>query len=101
MSLKVYGASDDLIEVEGDIREEFTASTDASIISVSDGTLLSIFYSDAGVWHIDTLWVGSHLSRIEPAGDSNSDNYSDVALFEGNIDWVAMGEAWAKPVDPA
>ncbi len=50
----VYGASDDLIEVEGAIREEFTANRDgeANLLAFSDGTLLEVTYTDAGIWRI-------------------------------------------------
>lgn len=58
MPITVYGASDDLIEIDGDIREEFPyiehQSTDggADLIAVSDGTVLRIEFTRAGTWSI-------------------------------------------------
>jgi len=39
--LKVYGASDDLIEIKGDIREEFSRyDSEGDYLAFSDGTVL-------------------------------------------------------------
>lgn len=100
MSLTVYGASDDLIEVEGDIREEFTANDDLNYIACSDGTVLSITYDQDGFWRIRCLWAwprsdGSPAVTIEDGRDPDTD-YSDRATVHGDIKWVVHGTRYER-----
>ena len=91
--IKVYGASDDLIEVEGDVREEFLApSDDLAVLTFSDGTALQIHYT--GVWFITPLATGEGtVLNIERNQGPDSDNYSDVATLEGHdFKWAALSE---------
>ena len=97
--LTIYGASDDLIEVEGDITEEFPAITDeSSLLAFSDGTLLRVRYDEDGLWRITPLAKGTATLSITPATDPDSANYSDRATLEGaEFTWVAHASAYAKP----
>lgn len=64
MQLKIYGASDDLIEVEGDIREEFYAKkvgehVDGLTLTLSriingavEGLDVHVRYERGGVWSV-------------------------------------------------
>lgn len=94
--LLVYGASDDLIEVEGTIREEFTANADGErdLLAFSNGVVLEVRYDDDGCWRITPL-RHPDLVSIEPAGDPDSDNYSDRATIKGGALWVVHGDEWA------
>ncbi len=104
--LKVYGSSDDRIEVEGDVREEFGAyspDNEPFFLAASDGTVLRITYGTPGSigWEIKPLAVGFSFSHVDPATDEVED-YSDKAHFSGPVAWVtvAHGEyrfARAKP----
>ena len=88
----IYGASDDLIEVEGEIEEEFTYDEEASYLGFSDGTLLSIKYGDEGIWRIAPLVRGAGQLSIVQATSAEDDNYSDRATLEGaSISWVLYG----------
>ena len=85
MTVRVYGASDDFIEVEGDLREEFGAFDTAKVLTFSDGTQLRVEYSPEGYegrWQI--------VAKFTPAAD-DEDNYSDVVEFETTATWV---ECW-------
>lgn len=95
--IEVYGSSDDLVEVEGDIREEFQygSGDEGDILGFSDGTILRIQYTDEGIWRITKLRIGAAACDIVPAIDSESDNYSDRAKLTGDIVWVVHGGAWA------
>ena len=93
MKLTVYGASDDLIEIDGDIREEFN-HTDADefpyYLAFSDGTLASIQYV-GGFWRIHVLSTGSCPGlRLVQATDEEKD-YSDRLSLEGDFKWVVCG----------
>jgi hypothetical protein len=88
MSVTVYGASDDLIEVEGDIREEFTALTDGpDLLCFSTGDVLRIRYGDQGVWRIEAV-ISERGVQITQAPENDDTNYSDRAVIEGNVKWV-------------
>lgn len=99
MFLTVFGASDDLIEVEGDIREEFNALSDdrANYLAFSDGTLLSIDYTRAGIWRIAPIALGTaEVTITQAVDDGDDDKYSDVASISGDIKWVARAGEYAR-----
>lgn len=93
MKLIVYGSSDDLIEVDGDVRDEFNG--DAGLLTISDGTVLHIEYV-GGVWEIEvqeagTLTLVKHPPVSEDDGPRRVDGpfegmsaYSEIAVFEGD-----------------
>jgi hypothetical protein len=94
--LTVYGSSDDLIEVEGDVEEEFTYRGDG-FLAFSDGTLLSVTYDDNGVWRFLPLSNGVSERVIDPAlgVDGHRDDYrpaySDIVTMQGDFVWVVYG----------
>lgn len=108
--IEVYGASDGLIEVEGDIREEFSYSGEArgvDVLAFSDGTLLSIEYDQNGIWRINLLASGA-LAYNKDEGYSDEGQrgdgkpaYSDVVTLSGEpevvVRWVVHGAGWATP----
>ena len=102
MSITVYGASDDLIEVEGDLSEEWSplsdgASDDGGLLAFSDGTVLRVAYTDDGVWRVTPLSRGSATMTKTEAVDADDDNYSDRVTLDGDIRWVVFGSEY-KPV---
>ena len=102
-TLIISGHSDDLIEVEGAIREEYSALDDEGgglVVGASDGTAVRIRYADNGVWRITPVATGpqSTLSIVQ-APEDDDDNYSDVATItcpDGAIRWVICGVAKVK-----
>lgn len=91
MGIKITGWSDDLIEIEGDIDEEFYAYNDKNYLAVSDGTLLSIVYDDNGIWRIYCLVPGTSHFRKD-IGDISEDTFDIVYLEDEDIKWVVLGE---------
>lgn len=97
--LRLFGASDDLVEIEGDISEEFPAlfedDADGGYIAVSDGTLLSVRYDGNGIWRFGLLATGrANFHKDEGADD---DRHSDMVTLnlppgEGEFRWVVLGE---------
>lgn len=105
----VYGASDDLIEVDGHIREEFYANSDEepNLLAFSDGTLLEVTYTNSGLWRINTLSqsAGTRITKVEALGDEGTTSdgyprYSDRVTLEGFLVWVVFGSQWARAVQP-
>lgn len=98
----IYGASDDLIEIEGDIREEFSAyGDDAGVyLGFSDGTLVSVDYDRDGIWRFSSLRNGSGVTRFGEMGVTPQDtglaaevpDYSESVLLDGHhIEWIILG----------
>lgn len=104
-ALYVYGASDDLVEVEGLVREEFGCYDAGRLvlsIKVDDALYaqLRIEYDpdDTGEWRIRSTWPGSSVVAIARAtGDDGKrdehgcPDYSDKAT-------VLMGDIEARRV---
>jgi hypothetical protein len=100
MKTKIYGASDDLVEIEGDVYDEHGCYDHKRPIkiSVSDRTEATIFYD--GEWTIDVKLAGSKLiEKVVSVGDEGKHtgnalgctSYSDVMIFEDGIEWVKIG----------
>ena len=99
--ISVTGASDDLIEIGGDISEEFNwyagsaDDDDRRYLGFSDGTVLSVQYDSDGIWRFSRVATGSsNFTKIE--GDVASDKNDEVVL-EGDVAWCLFGEAF-EPV---
>jgi hypothetical protein len=97
MSITIYGASDDLIEVEGAISEEFDVgvSDDEWLIACSEGTVLRIT-NKTGEWRITPVAHGSGALAISQCPEGDEDDYSDRATIDAeSIAWVVLGRAGA------
>lgn len=103
MSTKVYGASDDLIEFEGDVKGEYgcygTDNDERGVLLVcSDGTLLEVKYGKAGlgVWGVSVLVVGTLFDRIDLCMDEDAEIYSDIAYFKDGLKWAWASRDWQR-----
>lgn len=97
MTTQVYGASDDLIEIEGDIRGEhadYGLSKKSTYVILSDGTILSVHYGKeiGAIWQILVIRKGKLLDKIETCIDEDADRYSDTAYFFDGIEWAYVAE---------
>ena len=97
--LTIYGSSDDLIEIDGDITEEFSVPYDyndapTGYVAISDGTMLQYRYDNGGIWRfsLDTLGEGTVLSKAE--GTSEPDTGTDTVTLkrDGKFLWVALAK---------
>jgi len=99
MATKIYGASDDLIESEGDVGGEVGHSADSSVlIFLSDGTVVTMRYgkADLGIWAIDLIVEGALFERLESCSDENADPNSDVLFLRDGIKWGYVATEWEK-----
>ena len=93
MSVTVYGYSDALIEVEGDVTAEFPWSErDSAYLGFSYGVVLRVTWGS--VWRITPVAGAAH-ALIEMCPENDEDNYSDRALVSGDVSWVVCGSSWA------
>lgn len=93
MSVTVYGASDDLIEVDGDVYDEFPWNdSEPAYLGFSTGVVLRVTFGN--VWRIAPV-AGADLVQVAQCPEDDEDNYSDKATVEGDVAWVVCGSAWA------
>lgn len=101
MFTRIYGASDDIIVIDGQISDEVDAySFEKKPIKfkTSLGTKGTITYN--GEWKINVEEDGSDfVIKIESVGDDNTHteentndipSYSDVLILDGDLDWVKV-----------
>ncbi len=99
--MKISGASDDLVELDGAICEEFQVyDSDGALLGCSDGTLLRIVYTPQGTWRITPVAAGSAGLHIDQAPEDDEVRYSDIATLTPAagqpIVWVVCGGQMAK-----
>jgi hypothetical protein len=101
MITRIYGASDDLIEIDGQISDEvdaYSASDEPIKFKTSQGTKGTFFYD--GEWRVLITVEGPDFVKVvKSVGDDNvhtEENtknvspYSDVVILEGDLKWVKV-----------
>lgn len=96
MTTTITGFSDDLIEIEGDINEEFTAPAwkddlESGVLTCSDGTALRFEYDKGGLWRFFPIFMGHLFVRVDQ-GNEETDT-CDVVHFKDGLKWVAMSRS--------
>lgn len=94
MTTTVYGASDDLVEIDGDISEEFSSFDDdrGVLLVFSDKTKLRATYGNEGIWRIKVERAGPLLLHVDPCEEETKHGHSDVAYFLSGLTAV---KAWS------
>ena len=80
----VYGHSDDLVEIAGDISDEvaYDGGNEPMLLTFPGGTILSIRYSVSGVWRITPVHAGEFACKISLAVEDDEDNYTDRVTLD-------------------
>lgn len=87
------GASDDLIELDGDITEEFARyNSKGDYLAFSDGTVLLARYE--GIWKFSLLYRGDKF-EAKDEGCLDEDT-NDVVMFKDGLKWVIVGPEIAR-----
>lgn len=88
-NVELYGASDDLIEIEGAIIEEFNVSRPEALIATSSGELIEIKMSNVdGFWHASVLRASQDVpAQVVSAPDADDHVLAKVDASSG---WVAL-----------
>lgn len=79
-TLTIYGASDDLVEVEGDVRAEFGAYSlepEGRFLACSDGTMVRVQYADNGCWELRVVRLGDGTTADHKPHDNDETTYTD------------------------
>ena len=87
--VKVYGCSDDLVEIEGSkYKEDEIGCFDRDVrIWFEDGTVILVGYPkpDLGVWWIAIEQAGTAIFHIEHCNDEDAEIYSDIFEIDSEI----------------
>lgn len=93
----ISGASDDVIDISGDVEDEgefYHDDGEQGRLSFSDGTTLQIIFTREGVWRIAEGATGTATLRVIRAAAGNPDGdgpaRTDVAHLNGDIDWIEV-----------
>jgi hypothetical protein len=92
--ITVYGSSDDLIEVEGALEEEFTYHDRerGDLLAFSNGVVVRVYFDTDGVWRVVPI-ARADLLTIAQAPADDPDNYTDRATLTEPATWVVHGTA--------
>jgi hypothetical protein len=91
-TVTIYGHSDDLIEIEGDLRDEiWDENAGSTKLGFSDGTVLTVEYDSEGFWRVNRVHVGTARYEKTEATDPDGD-YSDRVTLTGDLKWMVAGK---------
>ena len=86
--VKIYGASDDLVEIEGSAVEQEIGCYEQDVrIRFLDGTIIRVGYpkEDMAVWWIEVEADGTAERTLTICEDEDADIYSDVFEIDSEI----------------
>ncbi len=97
-TVEITGYSDDCIEIDGDLREEWYSHEGGSHLAFSDGTVLHIDFDPdgSGNWRIRRIKTGTAGYALTEASDDDEDVYTDTVTLTGDIRWVVHGSEIAS-----
>lgn len=91
MMTRVYGCSDDLVEIEGSTykEDEIGCYHEDVLICFVDGTKIRVHYGKPGlaVWAIAVESKGLAPHTLSICEDENAETYSDVFEIAAEIRW--------------
>lgn len=95
----VYGYSDDLLEIEGDLfYDEVCLAGDSVQLAFSNGLLVEFIYCESATWQFHILSNPNNIpfTKME-LGEAEEQGYSEHLIIEGHIEWcVVVGEEISK-----
>lgn len=105
---RIYGASDDLLEIDGAlINDEVNTPDRPYEIICSDKTKAIFSYEDNGEWKCEVIVKGSQfIDRVPSVGEDNEHigvangctPYSDVLLIREPVAWIKVGKKYYRPL---
>lgn len=85
--IKIYGCSDDLVEIEGSVysEDEIGCYGYDVIIEFYDGTVIRIGYvkPNLDIWSINVKKQGTARQKLTVCNDEEAELYSDVFEIDG------------------
>lgn len=99
--VKIYGASDDLVEIDGDVSEEFDSMDEPTYLLFNDGTQLKVEYAPdkTSCWRIDIISRGRGTLSSLRVGFDGEDLPKDFIKDEDAPDYSDIIElSWNEPL---
>ncbi len=110
-TIKIYGASDDLVEVEGQVPgcNEYGAYDSPRYVELSSGDVFKVEYTDAGVWAVNIHkegvlsrppkgTKGVSITKESHGTGSDPEPYTDTVTVSGPFQWVEVWENYPPTV---
>lgn len=105
---KLYGSSDDLVCLSGDVDDELPGGDKPTYVRFSTGTSAKVWYDDDGVWKVELLTAGRAETRklhglpddaddSQKHNDEDAPNYSDVLVIKSK-DPITLEAHGRKPL---
>lgn len=104
---KIYGASDDLLEIEGAlINDEVNTPDRPYEVYCSDDTKAIFTYDDSGEWKCEVIKKGNlFIEVVESVGDDGTHtgnaegctSYSDVLVVREPLYWIRVNKKYYRP----
>jgi len=89
----VTGASDDLIEINGELCEEFDAcDLNDGKLAFSDGTLLGAEYDSDGIWRFKVIFKGPCFDHKVEGCMNEDDGTNDEVHFKEGLAWAVFAD---------
>lgn len=94
MRIKIYGSSDDLIEVDGDISGEGEAGKGHGFVELSTGDVFRLAFD--GCWNVAHHVDSAKCTIVESVVKTEEDagGYTGHMVVDGPIEWVDFWEDW-------
>jgi hypothetical protein len=94
----ITGASDDLIEISGELEEEFNAyDCSDGTMAFSDGTLLTVVYDENGIWRFNPIYKGNLYDK--KVDGSVGEDTNDEIYFSPCLKWCVFSDEMQTEVD--
>jgi hypothetical protein len=102
-TVKLYGASDDNVEVEGNVPgcDEYGSYDNPKWIEFSTGDVFKVEYTDAGVWKVEHITQSGKVVTVKrPHGEGEDpEPYTETMTVVGPIQWVEAWDSWPIELD--
>jgi len=97
----VYGRSDDLVEVDGDVVGEGGYVDNrgrGTLVVADDGTILELKHGKGGkgIWAITVINKGPKFDSIEYCDDEDAEIYSDIAYLQDGVKTIWFATEWER-----
>lgn len=96
--IAIYGASDDIILVDGAIQQEYESPDGSFIVKMSDGTELIASYGkkvegkEQSIWTISEVSKGPAFIEKEECFSEDEEIYSDIVFMRKEVQVVSILE---------
>ena len=105
-TVTIYGSSDDLVEVEGDVPgcDEYGTIGDPLFVELSNGAAFRVEYTDRGVWTVGQVAVGGSAAdgtraTKEPYGEGDDpEPYTETVRVTGPVEWVEVWKTYPPTI---